>query len=267
MLRLEGVSYRYPGATTDTLRAVDLELRAGTVTGLVGPAEAGKTTLCLVAGGLAPRVSGGTVAGNITLDGVSVRGWPMHRLAEQVVIGLQDPAGQLSLVAETIFGEIAFGPANLGLPPDEVIERTQQALGQLGIEGLSERDPARLSGGEQQLVVVAGLLAMRPRCLLLDEPLAHLDAAGTRHVLRAVRAAAEAGTAVLIVEQRTEALAGISDTLAVMAAGNIVARGTPADLLADPTVSALGVEPPSGTRLRRMLATAGLDPALAEPAR
>lgn len=266
MLRLEGVSYRYPGATTDALRTIDIELRAGTITGLVGPAEAGKTTLCLVAGGLAPRVSGGTVVGNITLDGVSVRRWPMHRLAEQVVTGLQDPAGQLSLVAETVCGEVAFGPANLGLPRHDVIERTQQALDQLGIERLRERDPARLSGGEQQLVVVAGLLAMRPRCLLLDEPLAHLDAAGTRHVLRAVRAAAAAGTAVLIVEQRTEALAEICDTLAVMAAGNIVVQGEPADVLADPTVTALGVEPPSETRLRRMLTAAGLDPLLTAPA-
>jgi energy-coupling factor transporter ATP-binding protein EcfA2 len=191
----------------------------------------------------------------------------MHRLAEQVVTGLQEPAGQLSLVAETVFGEIAFGPANLGLPRDDVIERTQQALSLLGIEALQERDPARLSGGEQQLVVLAGLLAVRPRYLLLDEPLAHLDAAGAERVLRAVRAAAEAGAAVLIVEQRTEALVGICDSLAVMAAGNIVARGQPADVLADPTVTALGVEPPFETRLRRMLATAGLDPALAVPAR
>jgi energy-coupling factor transport system ATP-binding protein len=265
VLRLAGVSYRYPGATTDALRAVDLELAAGTVTGLVGPTEAGKTTLCLVAGGLAPRVSGGTVAGDITLDGVSVRGWPMYRLAEQVVTGLQDPAGQLSLVAETVFAEVAFGPANLGLPPDDVVERTEEALGQLAIETLRERDPARLSGGEQQLVVVAALLAMRPRCLLLDEPLAHLDAAGARRVLEVVRVVAEAGAAVLIVEQRTAALADVCDTLAVMAAGNIVAAGRPAEVLAEPTVGALGVEVPVHVRLRRTLTAAGLDPALVEP--
>ncbi len=259
MLRLEGVSYRYPGTTTDALRTVDLELAEGSVTGLVGAAEAGKTTLCLVAGGLAPRVTGGRVSGDITLDGADVSNWPMHRLAEQVVTGLQDPAGQLSLIAETVLGEVAFGPANLGLPYDEVVARSEAALRLLGIEELGARDPARLSGGQQQLVVLAGLLAMRPRYLVLDEPVAHLDAAGLKLVLEAMRAVADAGTAVVMTEQRTDALASICDTLAVVAAGNIVAAGAPREVLADPTVTAFGVEEPAEMRIRRRLAETGFD--------
>ena len=102
----------------------------------------------------------------------------------------------------------------------------------------------RLSGGQQQLVVMAGLLAMRPRYLVLDEPVAHLDAAGARLVLDAVRAAADAGTAVLLAEQRVAELARVADSIAVMAAGNIVARGRPAEVLADPATRALGVEEP-----------------------
>jgi len=264
VLRLQGVTYRYPGATTDTLRAVDLELAEGTVTGLVGAAEAGKTTLCLVAGGLAPRVTGGRVIGDITLDGIDVRDWPMHRLADHVVTGLQNPGGQLSLIAETVFGEVAFGPANLGLPYAEVAERTDAALQLVGIDALRERDPARLSGGQQQLVVMAGLLAMRPRGLVLDEPVAHLDAAGMNLVLKAVRSAADAGTAVLMAEQRTDALVATCDSVAVIAAGNIVAAGPPLEVLADPTVAAFGIEEPSEVRLRRRLAEAGLDPTLAD---
>ncbi len=260
MLSLRGVSYRYPGAKRDTLHGIDLDLAEGTVTGLVGPAQAGKSTLCLVAGGLAPRVVGGRVTGQVGVDGASVASWPMHRLAQEVVTGVQDPAGQLSLIAETVTEEVAFGPANLGLPRAQIIERVDAALRLTGIEDLAERDPVHLSGGQQQLVVMAGLLAMRPRHLVLDEPLAHLDAVSARLVLDAIRAAADAGAAVLLVEQRVSGLAAVADSVLVMAAGNIVTRGAPHDVLADPTTHVLGVEEPAEIAVGRMLVAAGMDP-------
>jgi energy-coupling factor transporter ATP-binding protein EcfA2 len=246
---------------------VDLDLPDGSVIGLAGAAETGKTTLCLVAGGLAPRVVGGHLVGDITLDGQDVSRWPMHRLAEQVVTGLQDPAGQLSHIADTVFDEVAFGPANLGLPTDQLAARAEEALERIGIGDLAARDPLLLSGGQQQLVVLAGLLAMRPRHLVLDEPVAHLDATGTRSVLQAIAAIAETGTAVLLAEQRTEALVAVCDRLAVMADGNVVADGPVDEVLAEPSTAALGVEEPADVRLRRLLTEAGLDPGLAEAPR
>lgn len=264
MLNLRAVSYRYPGARVETLHGIDLDLAEGTVTGLVGPAEAGKSTLCLVAGGLAPRVVGGTLTGQVGIDLESVADWPMHRLAQEVVTGVQDPAGQLTLIAETVAEEVAFGPANLGLPREVIEEHVVTALRLTGIEDLATRDPTRLSGGQQQLVVLAGLLAMRPRHLVLDEPLAHLDATSARLVLDAVRAAAHGGTAVLLAEQRTAELATVADSVVVMGAGNIVSRGAPVDVLSDPGNVALGVAEPPESALRRKLSEAGLDPALAE---
>ena len=263
MLSLRGVSYRYPGAKRDTLHGLDVDLLEGTVTGLVGPAEAGKSTLCLVAGGLAPRVVGGRLTGQVGIDGASVASWPMYQLAQEVVTAVQDPAGQLSLIAETVAEEVAFGPANFGLPRDEIDDRVQTALRLTGIEDLRDRDPVRLSGGQQQLVVIAGLLAMRPRHLVLDEPVAHLDAAAARLVLDAIRAAADDGAAVLLAEQRVPELASVADSVLVMAAGNIVARGTSGEVLADPTSHALGVAEPPEIALRRKLIEAGLDPELA----
>ena len=260
MLSLEGVSYRYAGSDRDKLHAVSLDVPAGQVTCLVGPAGAGKTTLCLVAGGLAPRVIGGRLNGRVTLDGADTGSWPMYRLAEVVTTGLQDPAGQLSLVAETVLDEVAYGPVNLGLPRGEVLERADAAMRLVGIESLARRDPRRLSGGQQQLVVLAGLMAMRPQVLVLDEPVAHLDHRGTGAVLDAVAGIAAAGTAVLLVEQRTAAIARITDRMALIAAGNIVARGAAAEVLGDPATAALGVEPLPEQRLHRRLAAAGLDP-------
>ena len=183
-----------------------------------------------------------------------------------MVTGLQDPAGQLSLIADSVLDEVAFGPANLGLPLDEIMARSEAALQTVGIEDLRARHPSRLSGGQQQLVVIAGLLALRPRYLVLDEPIAHLDAVSARLVLDTLRAAADAGAAVLVSEQRTAALARICDSVAVIAAGNIVARGAPLDVLSDPAVVAFGVEEPPASRLGRLLAEAGLDPALVEGA-
>ena len=257
MLTLEAASYRYAGATHDSLHGVSIDLLAGGLSGLVGAAEAGKTTLCLVLGGLAPRVIGGDLRGTLCIDGEDVAGWPLHRLSEQVVVGLPDPAGQLSMVAETVYEEVAFGPINLGHPRDEVVARTQAALDELDLAGLASRDPRRLSGGQQQLVVLAGLLAMRPRYLILDEPLAHLDARSIVLVMAAMSALAATGSAVLIAEQRTDVLAAHCPTIAVIAAGHIVERGDPAALLSKPAVRALGVAEPAELRLRRLLDEAG----------
>lgn len=252
MLTIDGVSFRYPGAGRDSLHAVSLELADGTITGLAGPAEAGKSTLCLVAGGLAPRVVGGSLVGDVRIDGIDITTWPMHRVAERVVTGLQDPAGQLSLVADTVLEEVAFGPANLHLPRDEVMSRSGEALETVGISALSERDPRRLSGGEQQLVVMAGLLAMRPRYLVLDEPVSHLDARSSRLVLEALGRIAATGTAVLIAEQRIDALVEVCETLVIIAGGNLVRRGPAADVLDDAAVTAMGIETSQGRTRRRL---------------
>jgi len=262
VLNLRAVSYRYAGARRECLHGIDLDLVEGAVTGLVGPAEAGKSSLCLVAGGLAPRVVGGHLSGQVGIDGASVADWPMYRLAEEVTTAVQDPAGQLSLIGQSVAEEVALGPANLGLPRGEIEARTAWALAVTGIEALAERDPVHLSGGQQQLVVLAGLLAMRPRHLVLDEPLAHLDAAGAKLVLDAVRAAADAGAAVLMAEQRTDELARVADTVLLMSAGNVVAAGSPREVLSHPTAHALGVAEPAAVALRRRLRAAGFDPEL-----
>lgn len=265
MLKLEGVSYRYPGAKHDSLHAISLDLADGTITCLAGPAGAGKSTLCLVASGLAPRVVGGTLIGSVSLEGEDVSRWPMHRFNESVVMGMQDPAGQLSLIADTVFEEVAFGPANLGVPRDEVLARTEEALGLVGVEALADRNPRRLSGGQQQLVVMAGLLAMRPRHLVLDEPVAHLDARGGAQIVDAIARIAASGTAVLVAEQRIEVMLPVCTSVAVIARGNIVSHGAAEDVLEDPAVGALGVDTPR-LRLRRRLSEAGLDPGLLEAA-
>jgi len=264
MLRLESVSYRYAGAERASLRDIDLRLEYGEVLGVVGASEAGKTTLCLVASGLAPRAIRGTLTGRLLIDGIDVAGQRMHELTALVGVCFQDPATQLSGVNATVFEEVAFGPMNLGLPVEEVVERTTDSLAALGIGHLSERDPARLSGGQMQLVAIGGLLAMRPAHLVLDEPTAQLDPAGTSLVADALARLASGGSSILIAEQKTDLLARICDRVVALDHGGLRLSGQSRAVLADPSLQALGVEEPSIVRLRRLASEAGEDPAQLE---
>jgi energy-coupling factor transport system ATP-binding protein len=262
MLELRGVTYRYAGYAAPVLHDIDLTLVNGEIVGLIGANEAGKSTLCLVASGLAPGSIGGGLSGRLSIDGVDMAGRPLHEFSTRVGIAFQNPATQLSGVSGSVFEEVAFGPMNLGLPPRETVDRTKAALATLGIEHLREREPRRLSGGQAQLVVIASLLAMRPAHLVLDEPTAQLDPEGTRLVGEALRELAATGTAMLIAEHKTDLLAGLCGRIVVLDDGRIVLSGETGPVLADRRLADWGVEPPSSVRLRRALEAGGLDPGL-----
>lgn len=260
MLLLEGVSYRYAGYATEVLHEIDLRLDDGEIVGLVGPNEAGKSTLCLVASGLAPASVGGSLKGTLTLDGTLAAGMSTHELAERVVVGFQNPNTQRSGVSATVFEEIALGPMNLGLSVAEAVERTREAIARLRLEHLVLREPQRLSGGQAQLVGIASLLAMRPRHVILDEPTAQLDPAGTRLVGEALRALAGTGTSLLIAEHKTDLLDAVCSRIVVIDEGRIVRDAPTATVFDDPELAAIGVEPPARSRLSRAFAERGLDP-------
>lgn len=266
-LVVEGVSYRYAGASAPALDGVDLAVKAGRVTGVVGANEAGKSTICLVAAGLAPGVIGGRLDGRVTISGLETsRGRP-HDLAQRCGILFQNPATQLSGTTATVWEEVAFGPRNLALPLDDVVERVEAALRALDIAHLAARDPGRLSGGEAQLVALASILALRPACLVLDEPTSQLDPHGTRLVGEALgRVARELGAAILVAEHKTALLARLADEVVVLAAGRVVAAGPTASVLNDARLEDLGVEPPPAVRIRRALRDVGaaLSPAVAD---
>jgi len=197
MIRLEGVSYWYPGQALPAVAAFSLQVEAGEVVGLTGANESGKTTVCLLAAGLAPRVVGGRVEGRIALPAA-------------VTMLFDAPAAQVTGLHATVFDEVAFGPCNLALPVETVESRTRSALAALGIAGFAGRHPDRLSGGERQLVALAGLLAMRPSHLVLDEPLGRLDEEGSALVGAAIRDLAAAGTALLVAEHNLAFLAEVA---------------------------------------------------------
>jgi energy-coupling factor transport system ATP-binding protein len=250
--------YAYAGTSRQVLAGVDLDVEAGRVVAVVGPNEAGKSTLCLVAAGLAPIAIGGRLEGSVLLTGDETAGLAAHQAAQRCGILFQNPATQLSGTTSTVWEEIAFGPRNLGLDVGAIVERVEGAMATLDIAGLAERDPQRLSGGQAQLVALASVLALQPSLLVLDEPTSQLDPAGTRLVGEALsRFAAENGTAVLLVEHKTGLVARIADEVAVLVGGRIVQHGPTAEILADPALAEQGVDPPPAVRIERAVAAAG----------
>jgi energy-coupling factor transport system ATP-binding protein len=221
MLELRGVTYRYPGSRRAALDCIDLVLGDGEIVGVVGPNEAGKSTLCLVAAGIAPGSVGGELTGEVLVDHSSLRGLRSWEAATQVGIVFGDPSSQLSGMNDTVFAEVAFGPVNLGLPATESRARTERALARLGIANLAERAPDRLSGGQQQLVAIASMVAMESRALVLDEPVAELDPDGRSVVGESLRGLARAGTTILLTEHDTDFLAAVCDRVVAIDCGRL----------------------------------------------
>ena len=224
-IELRAVAYRYPGYRGLALDAVDLRVGAGEIVGLIGRNDAGKSTLCLVASGLAPASIGGELTGDVLVDGVSLRGLPTHELSARVGIVFANPASQLSGISGTVFEEVALGPVNLGLAVAETVERTRAALAAVGVQDLATRRPDHLSGGQTQLVAIASMLAMRPLHLVLDEPVAELDPKGRQLVAAALRSIARAGTPLLIAEHDRELLAALGARMVTIEGGRMALPG------------------------------------------
>ena len=256
-LTMRGASYAYAGTSKPVLEGIDLDVEPGRLVAIVGPNESGKSTLCLVAAGLAPAAIGGRLTGSVVLGGSETATLKPHEAAQRCGILFQNPATQLSGTSATVWEELAFGPRNLGLPVDEVVERVEAALATLQIRGLADRDPHRLSGGQAQLVALASVVALRPTMFVLDEPTSQLDPAGTRLVGDALARLAEGGTAVLLVEHKTGLVERVADEVVLLVGGRVESVGPAATVLGDPRLGELGVDPPPSARIARALAAAG----------
>jgi energy-coupling factor transporter ATP-binding protein EcfA2 len=189
---------------------------------------------------------------------MDLAGRPMYEIASKVGACFQNPNTQLSQVADTVFEEVAFGALNLGLDRLEVADRVWQATAQLGIEDLVQRDPRRLSGGQVQLVAVAGLLAMRPSYLVLDEPTSQLDPEGKALVVRALERLAAGGTGMLVAEHDTDMLARIADRVVLLNDGRVTLSGPASEVLANPDLDGQGVDRPARVRLEQALRDIGV---------
>jgi energy-coupling factor transporter ATP-binding protein EcfA2 len=233
--------FRYGDSAAAALIDVTVSLEAGVVAWFTGAAGAGTSTLLLLAAGLAPLHTGGTASGSVSLLGENPQSPEgRKRLAGRVAYVSADPASQLSGIAETVRREVAFAPANLGRPREQILAAADRALERMEIAHLAERVPASLSGGEQQRVVIASMLALEPDAWLLDEPGSALDARGREKLAIVLTEEARRGALVMVASEDADWMVGWAERLIVMKEGRVVRDGVPVALLADPSLVETG---------------------------
>ena len=201
-LTVENLSFRYRDRKGAAIHELSFAAEAGEILLIAGASGCGKTTLIRAINGLIPRSYKGEVGGRVLVFGEDTARWKLSQISQKIGTVLQDPERQI--LGTKVLNEVAFGLENLGMAREEIYQRVDESLAHLKIQHLRERDTFLLSGGEKQKVALAGVLAMRPSILLLDEPLASLDPASAGETLDAVRALADEGMTVLLVEHRVE---------------------------------------------------------------
>jgi energy-coupling factor transport system ATP-binding protein len=202
LVEVEDLTFRYRRASEPAVRDLSLTVEPGEVVLVAGPSGCGKSTLLRAVNGLVPHAYPGELAGKVRVDGRPTAELRLREIAQVVGTLLQDPAKQI--VGATVESELAFGPENLGIAHDAIATRIRDVMAQTRIGNLAGRETAYLSGGERQLLAMAGALMLRPRCYVVDEPLANLDPATAHHLLGLLRELADAGHAIVIVEHRVE---------------------------------------------------------------
>ncbi len=257
-IRLENVTYIYGKGTPFEVKAldgVDLEIHAGLITGIIGHTGSGKSTLVRLFNGLEKPESG-----KVLLDDADIWEKPKEIGKVRFRVGLVMQYPEYQLFEETVAADIAFGPRNMGLSDDEISRRVTEYAALTGITSAElEKSPFDLSGGQKRRAAIAGVMAMEPEVLVLDEPAAGLDPEGKKMILGAVREyALRRGATVIIVSHSMDDMAELCDRVVVVAEGRILCEGTRDEVFgkAELLIGA-GLDIPELTHVSRLLAERG----------
>ena len=241
---LDDVSFTYIRSDVPALKNLNLSLKEGKITAIIGETGSGKTTLSLTLNGIVPKYMTGKLTGEVTVAGQRVREHETEELAPYVGMMFDDPDRQI--VALTVMEDVIFGPANLGLPREEIFERAKYALDAVRLVGYETRNPRTLSGGEQQSLSIAGVIAMRPKIMVMDEPICMLDPVGKERVLSVIEdLKKDFKMTIIITESGTdvERVAAFADEIVLLQDGEVKAQGGARDIFGNRELL-------KGTRLR-----------------
>ena len=252
IIKTDNLHFTYQGDEKETLHGVNLEIEEGTFVAILGHNGSGKSTLAKLFNGILLPTEG-----RVLVDGIDTT----HEdklLQVRAAVGLvfQNPDNQI--VANVVEDDVAFAPENLGVDPAEIRRRVDAALKTVGMYEYRLHAPHLLSGGQKQRVAIAGVLAMQPKCIVLDEPTAMLDPVGRREVVSTVtRLCREEGITVVLITHHMSECVG-ADRLVVMSEGNVIADGTPRDVFSQvELLRSEGLSVPTTTELIYDLDAAG----------
>ena len=259
-IELENVSFTYGGDTSYEKKALDgvsVTFRSGIITGLIGHTGSGKSTLVQLLNGLLKPQSG-----RVLLDGKDIWADPKKIRNVRFKVGLVMQYPEYQLFDETVRADIAFGPRNMGMTPEETEAAVEEAARFTRLDrSLLDKSPFDLSGGQKRRAALAGVIAMHPGVLVLDEPAAGLDPGGRREILGRIREFCDSsGTTVIIVSHSMEDMAMYCDCVTVMSDGRIAFSGTPAQVFSrSEELFSLGLDVPQITRVAAALERRGIN--------
>ncbi|AEN79189.1 energy-coupling factor ABC transporter ATP-binding protein [Ligilactobacillus ruminis] len=225
---LDNLSVRYRGEDEAALKEISLTAKTGQIIGIIGNSRSGKTTLCDVLSGIIPNIVSGHVSGTVRLGEFS----PFEAFDEynfHTGVVLQNTAGQLSGLSDTVFDEIAFGLINQGMSEEEASKSVVRAACQMGLEDLLEQAPDTLSGGQTQRLAIASEIAFDPEFLIMDDPTSQMDPVGRREFFEWLAGCSE--KTIFIVSNEVDDLCEIADQLWVLEKGELIASGKPLDVI------------------------------------
>ena len=259
-IKVSGLRHVYSAGTPFEKVAIDdinIEIPSGQLVGLIGHTGSGKSTFIQHLNGLLAPSSG-----TVTVDGENIFASKEATRKVRFKVGLVFQYPEYQLFEETVFNDIAFGPKNMGLSEAEVAERVREAAGFVGVpEDCFDKSPLELSGGQKRRVAIAGVIAMRPGVLILDEPTAGLDPEGCRRILSNICEYREkTGSTVIIVSHNMDDAARLADRIVVFDHGSIVMDGTPEQVFSKPEeLSAIGLSIPHAAAIAVALRKRGVE--------
>lgn len=225
---LDNLSVRYRGEDEAALKGISLTAKTGQIIGIIGNSRSGKTTLCDVLSGIIPNIVSGHISGTVRLGEFS----PFESFDEynfHTGVVLQNTAGQLSGLSDTVFDEIAFGLINQGMSEEEAAKSVVRAACQMGLEDLLEQAPDTLSGGQTQRLAIASEIAFDPEFLIMDDPTSQMDPVGRKEFFEWLAGCSE--KTIFIVSNEVDDLCEIADQLWVLEKGGLIASGKPLDVI------------------------------------
>ena len=254
MLHAENISFAYPGQEKLVLKDISIDFEEGCFTAVLGHNGSGKSTLSRVFNALLIPTQGKVIVDGLdSLEEANI--WEIRKLVGMV---FQNPDNQL--VATTVEEDVAFGPENLGVPPQEIRERVNRALATVEMKAYAHQKPHQLSGGQKQRIAIAGILAMEPECIIFDEPTAMLDPSGRRDVMGTIKKLNRDKhmTVIHITHFMSEIID--ADRIIVLDKGKIVMEGTPEVIFKSvEALKKIGLDVPQMTELAYELKNEGLD--------
>lgn len=251
---VEHVTFSYPQIDSPSLTDINLDIERGEFVLLVGPSGCGKSTLVRTLNGLIPTLSGGKLDGRVLINGKDIKGEKIHKLALKVGMVFQNPDTQLFSL--TIGEDIAFGPENLGLPKQDIIDRTDHALDVTGLEHLRDNFIFLLSGGEKQRTAIGGIIAMDPDLFILDEPTSDLDPVGTKDVLDIIKQLnKEKNISIILIEHKIDEVVKLASRVVLMENGKITLDGDPCEIFSnhEDQMKKAGIYPPQLSEISNIL--------------